>query len=318
MSKFSSHSRSGFTLIELLVVIAIIAILVALLLPAVQQAREAARRSACKNNLKQIGLALHNYHDVHNRLPPAVNQCLDHSNSLWDHRGCPGYAMRILPFLEQSQLYDTITWGKLFEGSSTINREQRDARIDVFHCPSDSEIVTETSSANYSTRLRNYPVNLGNTDYDESNLTQNGVTINHQKGLFEFFNKTVQFRDCFDGLTNTYMVGEIITPARVNTWTGMGRTHQNMGTGFTAYYTPNSSSQDIVANGYVELGGENPPKAGISGNWWDAIVTLRSYHKGGAQVALGDGSVRFISNNINLATHHALAGRADGVVIGEY
>ena len=310
--------RRGFTLIELLVVIAIIAILVALLLPAVQQAREAARRSSCKNNLKQIALALHNYHDVNNALPPAVNQCYDWSGSLWDHRGCPGYAFRILPYLEQSALYDTISWGLLFEGSSTVNVEQRTAEINVFHCPSDTVLLTEPGSNTWSGLMRNYPVNLGTTDYDQSTLTQNGVSITHQKGLFEFFNKTVKFRDCTDGLTNTYMVGEIITPDSVNTWTGMGRIHQNMGTGFTAFYTPNSSNQDIIANGYNRIGGENPAQSAIAGNWWDAIVTMRSHHKGGAQVALGDGSVRFISNNIDLGTHHALAGRSDGVVVGEF
>ena len=91
-----------------------------------------------------------------------------------------------------------------------------------------------------------------------------------------------------------------------------------MGTGFTAFYTPNSSNQDNIANGYSSLGGENPPQSAIAGNWWDAIVTLRSHHKGGAQVTLGDGSVRFISDNIDLGTHHALAGRSDGIVVGEF
>ena len=310
--------RTAFTLIELLVVIAIIAILIALLLPAVQQAREAARRTQCKNNLKQLGLALHNYHDVHGSLPGAVNQCRDWGNSMWDHRGCPGYAWRILPFMDQVNLYNTIQWGWLLEGSSTINVEQRTAVVPAFECPSDSELVTEAGSANWSGRMRNYPVCLGNTDYDQSTLTQNGISYAHRKGLFEFFNKCVKFRDCTDGLSNTYAVGEIITPAEVNTWTGMGRIHQNMGTGFTAFYTPNSKSQDIIANGYNRLGGENPNQAGISGNWWDAIVTLRSAHTGGVQVTLGDGSVRFISDNINLGTHHALAGRDDGIVIGEF
>ncbi len=315
MSRFT---RRGFTLIELLVVIAIIATLVAILLPAVQQAREAARRSSCKNNLKQLGLAIHNYHDTFDYLPQAISNCRDWGNSLWDHRGCPGYAFRLLPFLEQGALYDTITWGLLFEGSSTINVEQRTANIPVFHCPSDSILLTEQNSNTWSGLMRNYPVNMGNTDYDQSNLDQNGVTINFQKGMFEFFNKWTKLRDVNDGLSNTYMVGEIITPESVNTWTGMGRIHQNMGSGFTAFYTPNSKNQDIIANGYNKLGGENPAQTAIAGDWWNAIVTLRSFHKGGAQVTLGDGSVRFISDNIDLGTHHSLAGRMDGKVVGEF
>ncbi|HBN75421.1 MAG TPA: prepilin-type cleavage/methylation domain-containing protein, partial [Planctomycetaceae bacterium] len=127
----------GFTLIELLVVIAIIAILVALLLPAVQQAREAARRSSCKNNMKQLGLALHNYHDTYSTFPPAsVRQPTGGGVNEWES-SMIGWQARILGFMEQSALYDLIDWGITPGNSGTNNTTVRGTEVAGYRCPSD-------------------------------------------------------------------------------------------------------------------------------------------------------------------------------------
>ena len=156
-----AKKSDGFTLIELLVVIAIIATLVAILLPAVQQAREAARRSTCKNNLKQLGLAMHNYHDVSNTFPPAWGYCNGNFAS-----NCPSYAMRLLPYLEQGAIFDQIDWGQPFEGSNTVNVQVRTAAIPVFECPSDTQMITEAGSDIFNQRLRNYVLKEYDSDWN--------------------------------------------------------------------------------------------------------------------------------------------------------
>ncbi|WP_339729683.1 DUF1559 domain-containing protein [uncultured Gimesia sp.] len=318
--------KSGFTLIELLVVIAIIAILIALLLPAVQQAREAARRSQCKNQLKQIGLAMHNYHETFQSLPlGGVQSTSEHNGSpLNFNRDCWGYASRILPYIDQAPMYNTINWSVRSNGNSTVNREQRLERIPVFVCASDDEISTESTNTTWGARIYNYVVCFGTTTYDARTLTR-GVTTVGKAGMFEF-DRAVKFRDCRDGLSNTLMVGEIITPVRYNTWGAMGRTGNVMGTGFTAYYNPNTQNDDELLRCHADLGAnlgarctQSPPEGGIGGQEYHKhVVSLRSWHTGGVHVALGDGSVRFISENVDLGTYRALAGRSEGLVVGEY
>src|SRR6056297_2202060 len=134
----SGRKRKGFTLIELLVVIAIIAILVALLLPAVQQAREAARRSSCKNNLKQLGIALHNYHDTHTVMPAGITACISNTtyrDTCWE--GWSGLAM-LLPYIEESAIYDNLDFNRYWNSTAgNNNRQFTNSLIDTFNCPSD-------------------------------------------------------------------------------------------------------------------------------------------------------------------------------------
>ncbi len=323
-----AKKSDGFTLIELLVVIAIIATLVAILLPAVQQAREAARRSTCKNNLKQLGLAMHNYHDVSNTFPPAWGYCNGNFAS-----NCPSYAMRLLPYLEQGAIFDQIDWGQPFEGSNTVNVQVRTAAIPVFECPSDTQMITEAGSDIFNQRLRNYVLNIGTSRstwnlFGQTTFTDaNGLTATCNPGIGEIRDvpgvgatpQIVRMADVTDGLSNTLMIGEIITPEEVDIWCPLGRIHQNMGSFFTGFYPPISLFSDRMFYGSraKKYGGG---KAYTCVDDWSlaAVVSLKSWHKGGVQVVLGDGSVRFISESVDRNTHIRLTGRNDGNVIGEF
>ncbi|MEX1040689.1 MAG: DUF1559 domain-containing protein [Pirellulaceae bacterium] len=326
----SRPSRAAFTLVELLVVIAIIGVLVALLLPAVQQAREAARRMQCGNNLKQLGLAMHTYHDVSQAFPPATSRCADGDGTIDFHANCPGYSMRLLPFIEQDALFDSITWGAPFEGSATVNRLVRDARIDTFHCPSDSEIVTEETSDMYSARLRNYVINMGSTRYltgTGTHTDDNGLTAEHFPGIGDWRDEwpngwkanAVKMRDVTDGLSNTLMLGEIITPERVNIWCPLGRIHQTMGTGFTGFYPPNSLLADRMHFGENIVSYSGGKAFSAVNDWMPmSVVGAKSLHPGGAQFALGDGSVRFIPETVDRVLYLNLSARNDGNPIGSF
>ena len=200
--------RSGFTLIELLVVIAIIAILVALLLPAVQQAREAARRSSCKNNLKQIGLAMHNYHDVHSALPYGFYSFEGDPNF---SRNRDSWFQRLLPFVEQAALYDQ------YERSTGpqvwSDAEAARTRIATYLCPSNPEYAYTTSGMGAYFR-GNYGANSGSINGQGTTTSSNG--------LF-FRNSRIRFADITDGTTNTILVGEGVV-RRVDT-TGSGNAY---------------------------------------------------------------------------------------------
>jgi len=329
-TKFSRRIHSGFTLIELLVVIAIIAILIALLLPAVQQAREAARRSQCKNNLKQLGLAMHNYNDVHGMFPPGgirdaqdtlgTGQRLLRSSDPATRDGW-GYFFRILPFIEQTALYNNVDQNFRYNGSTSRSRVMRETLVAAALCPSDTTLVCQSTDAQWAVASHNYPVCLGPTTYDARALTRSSVTYPSQKGLFVFDNG-VRMRDCTDGLSNTVMIGEVITPETVSSFSGIGRIISVFGTGFTGFYTPNSiADEELIRCQHTITSSIGGPctTSGIGVDEHEKqIVTARSLHTGGVQVSMGDGSVRFISNNIHRATWHAVTGAGDGIVAGEF
>ena len=188
-------------------------------------------------------------------------------------------------------------------------------------CPSDSKIITEETSTTWSSTQHNYPVCMGNTTFDSRDMTAGAVTVVGKKGLF-VYEKPVAFRDCTDGLFNTIMVGEIITPEAFANWGALGRIVQVGGTGFTCFNNPNSSVNDTVLRCHTDLGGALGARctatAGGEGDYAAQIVAPRSWHTGGVNVAFGDGSVRFISDHVNNATFRALGGRSDGLTTGEY
>jgi len=200
--------KRGFTLIELLVVIAIIAVLVALLLPAVQQAREAARRSSCKNNLKQLGLALHNYHDTHTVFPPGwVLPCADtEPNHRFIGRN-PSWGFYILPMLEQSQIYNLQDFqmgsancggsAGILDAPNATNRMNEE--LPAFSCPSD--IKPSRNPDGFGTA--SYVANRG-TDNRDGQDSSVGI----QNGMF-WTNSSTKMRDITDGTSNTFMVGEV-------------------------------------------------------------------------------------------------------------
>jgi len=319
----SIRKRYGFTLIELLVVIAIIAILVALLLPAVQQAREAARRSQCKNNLKQVGLALHNYHDTHSVFPYSY-RTLDEtpgtiptgatkSRDTWFHR--------ILPFVEQAplyQLYESTNGGFV---NNVAFHSMAATRINIFVCPSSDEYGG--AGANIPNGFQGtYGVCLSGS-VTSGDLTTGVTTTRSGTGMF-FRESRISMRDLTDGSSNTLMVSEGIGRPMDNSgahgdlgqyWGGAGWGAE----GFTAAEPPNTTSADRVyscKSTTVALAPCEPTGTaltrGIQYNF------ARSYHTGGVHVLLADGSVRFASDNIHAQTFRNLGDRADGQVIGEW
>jgi len=331
-NKNTNGSRFGFTLIELLVVIAIIAILVALLLPAVQQAREAARRSSCKNNLKQLGLAMHNYHDVHTLFPYGHQQELYAGQT--KRRDC--WFQRILPFIEQANKYD------LYEGYASTNAYEGEyihritnngiiGPIGVMSCPSDPN--SPGRGGNGSTRAfqSNYAVCAGigsartidPTTFIITVTNRNVANTNSHTGLF-YMNSASKMRDCKDGTSNTLLASEgIVRSNTVAAWGELGGHWGGAPHGafaFSAGEVPNSSVPDRVYSCKETLVPGAPNGApcedrNAGGGRWNYA---RSYHTGGVQVALADGSVTFISENIDRQTWMRLSMPQDGLTIGEY
>ncbi len=297
--------RRGFTLIELLVVIAIIAILVALLLPAVQQAREAARRSSCKNNLKQIGVALHNYHDVHNCFPSAFARSEPTSSTAGRGVSGWGWGVMLMPYIEQGGLYDAVRPNtdpfplSLVAGEpGAAVRTLLQTPIATYRCPSDVGAPINNQRASFGTS--NYAGVWGDhVDGGTHSSAGNGCM---------FYNGRVNFRDILDGTTNVIVVGErgFVNRAPLMPWRG-------------AIYA-GVANYDNESNG-------NAGWASVMRAVWDNnalringtdLWAFSSLHKGGAQFVMGDGSVRFLSENLNGMTYRVLAQRASGQVVGEF
>lgn len=336
------HVRSAFTLIELLVVIAIIAVLVSLLLPAVQSAREAARRTQCKNNLKQIGLAMHNYMDSNNKLPP---------NGLFTYsagaivQASPWSAMaRILPFIEQENLFKTIDLTQSYSTQPGISSR----RVGTFLCPSEINDKGNGTDPTYGVKnwTINYATNLGSWAVwtSKATLPPNG------DGAFSP-NRCLCSRDFTDGMSNSLAMAEVkgytirvvgsdntATSSTVSTppaspsalfssqslaafdatkmthieWVD-GKVHE---TGFTTTFGPNTAVTYTTGGVNYDVDFIAATESNLGDTY--AAVTARSYHAGSVNACLMDGSVRSISSNISLVTWRALGTRSGGEVLGEY
>jgi prepilin-type N-terminal cleavage/methylation domain-containing protein/prepilin-type processing-associated H-X9-DG protein len=308
-------NRFGFTLVELLVVIAIIGVLIALLLPAVQAAREAARRSQCSNNLKQLALALHNYHDVHNVFPLGVLQSSLATEFAYPR--LPLWAIALYPFVEQQAIYDQFDFkcrpapgDRIFDcvqnaGSETAPTAQS---IPVMLCPSDSRgAKIQIASGLYHAR-GNYAVFFGNLNKGATRLLSTG----HQPAAFGY--RPVNLGAILDGTSNSMAFGEMLREATTNTpfrgcyW----RDFPGASWIFTLN-TPNSpvpdNSRATQCPASANLPLLNMPCVPIDGN--NESAASRSRHPGGVQVALCDGSVRFVAQTIGLAVWRA-AGSIEG------
>jgi len=302
------NSRRAFTLIELLVVIAIIGVLVALLLPAVQQAREAARRTQCKNNLRQLGLALHNYHDSFLCFPSAW---IGVTTPMADPEGESGFGWgsMVLPFVEQNNLFSQFNFALPMDdfGGVPSNRSLLNQRLSVFQCPSDPKpdtfLLDDRDGFAVELATANYAAAFGTVEVDECEnapgtppVTSAGQCVSD--GMF-YHNSRVQIRDVIDGTSNTVMVGERTTFTEPD------------GTKF--YGTWSGALPEVEeAPARIVSHSSHGPNQFIHPEDWS------SSHEGGVHFMLGDGHVRFISENIDTPTFQALATRAGGEVLGEF
>jgi prepilin-type N-terminal cleavage/methylation domain-containing protein len=291
-------TRRAFTLVELLVVIAIISVLIGLLLPAVQRARESGNRATCQNNLRQIGLALHNYHDTLGTLPPGYLDTAPWPNN--DQGPGWSWGALILPFLEQKTLYNQINVS--LDVADPANANARGSFLKVFYCPSDllhtTFTVNDGGANSWVVAQGSYVACNGNDGVDDN------TTPPHTGA---FVRDTVGFRlsDITDGLSNTFFIGERCTTMSYSTWSGVP-----LGAQDPSIRAPgNFSGGSALVLGHC---GPHLPN--------DSIVTdadaMSSRHIGGVQFLFGDGSIRQINNSISQPTYDALATRAAGDIPG--
>jgi prepilin-type N-terminal cleavage/methylation domain-containing protein len=327
---------SGFTLVELLVVIAIIGILIALLLPAVQAAREATRRSQCKNNLRQLGLGVLNFESANRHLPPSA--LVDLSVTSTGNNGSWGTHGRILDYLEEENLRSLVDLETAWDFQQSISG----VRISIFQCPSDAKSAEIRDPGKGKALLypTNYGFNLGTwfvfdpatgaggdgTFYPNSNLSLARFTDGTSKTMLcaEVKAWTPYTRN---GGPSTTDVPNTLAEAAAAIATGVqekgtghtewpdGRVHH---TGMTATMTPNTLVPYVNGQGQqvdADYNSWQEGKNGSAGSPTCAIITARSFHPGQVQVALVDGSVQSVADEIDLAVWRALATRAGGEVV---
>jgi len=300
------HARRAFTLIELLVVIAIIAVLISLLLPAVQQAREAARRTQCRNNLRQIGLALHNYHDAFNTFPSGWIGVENGIQTAHDGLNGAGWATMLLPNLEQANVYNLFNANVGIE--DLLNDAFRQPALAVFRCPSDPqperfdiEEEGNPGAVICDLPIANYVGSFGTVSIDDCEnppgnfpVQANGQCVGN--GVL-FHNSLIRIGHIIDGTSNTICAGERKTNPTLgwfSTWVGRVAGAEEafqrvLGTVDHAPNDPNAHFDDYS-----------------------------SQHEGGAQFLFADGHVRFISENVDLSIYQGAATIRGGEVLGEF
>jgi prepilin-type N-terminal cleavage/methylation domain-containing protein/prepilin-type processing-associated H-X9-DG protein len=308
----SRNRVRGFTLIELLVVIAIIGVLIALLLPAVQAAREAARRAQCVNNLKQLGLAIQNYHDINNVIPPSSN-----AYSANPPRIAPDFSLkaRLLPFLEQGPVFDALNMS--FLAGERQNDTSRATKVAAFLCPSDGNLPTTVDgSASYPNNIGTWYLNNGGMcDGPFHKMTDNA------KGA------PCSFARVLDGLSNTVIFSEWVMGELGNNRHG---THQVYSGSIPEVATPLPQLQQLClaaktiafnqkgktwllqynnrGGGYSHVMMPNTKSCWfVSDETFRTLVGASSNHPGGVNVALLDGSVKFVKNTISPTTWWAVS-----------
>jgi prepilin-type N-terminal cleavage/methylation domain-containing protein/prepilin-type processing-associated H-X9-DG protein len=337
-----NHRRRGFTLIELLVVIAIIAVLISLLLPAVQSAREAARRAQCTNNLKQIGLAMHNYESTNTTLPPGVKGC------------CWGTWLNfIMPFIEGNNQFNAYNFAgnDRYEGlgiqtgqfryGGAVNTTVTYGRVNTYLCPSDPN-NNNLPGGSWAITCHNYVVNFGNTittqpplyawnntkvpflgaPFTDMGAPDADITVGVQQGATA---GTVKFSGISDGLSNTLMTSEILIGQG---WNLHGFSWWGYAPQFTGLYPPNSSQPDVMQGAsYCNSPNTNPQgvtcvgatgtqsSGGLYSGGLGMVNIPRSKHPGGVNTGMCDGSVRFIKNSVSIPIFQGLSSAKGAEVI---
>ena len=311
--------RTGFTLVELLVVIAIIGILISLLLPAVQAAREAARRSQCTNNLRQLAIAHQMYHDRGNQLPMAllIIPAASNPSRASDNSDTFSWHARTLPFIEQQPMYDQLDWSNNCQVNAGRNREYRQALIPAHQCPSDYTAIGEANNNDWCHRRGSYAVNLGNTNIgqDDNNGWEGGPADKFRRAPYTF-NRGLPLSAVRDGTSNTLMLSEVpINPVENGYKGNYACIIFSNGCGFTAFIPPNdrATSVDNGRAGWAADDFRPPIQNHASGerSWANATFSSRSTHSGGVNAAMCDGSVSFVSDSVALTTWRAMS-TADG------
>lgn len=352
------RAKKGFTLIELLVVIAIIAILIALLLPAVQQAREAARRSQCKNNLKQIGLALMNYHDVARTLPPGVVKTVVPDNNNF------GWLTMCLPYFDQAPLFKKLD--SKIDINAGVNTNLNDTILTAARCPSDvgdDQFDNGTDIIGTTNYLGNFGVGVPRISGSETRTETAGLYHpRHLQGILGLNSRT-RIRDVKDGMSNVILAGERRMPRNCTVWpaTVAGTAASDMEGQYCSFWsgpvgnaigadakvaailattTDGNIEDNDATTGSLVLSG-NVVGARPAGNTGTApnvvkinktlagltlsdvrqdtvTIGFSSWHTGGMQAVLGDGTVRFLSENIDGTIYTNLSRRADGRTLGEF
>ena len=347
--------KRGFTLIELLVVIAIIAILIALLLPAVQQAREAARRTQCRNNLKQLGLALHNYHDAFNTFPPGIVSKIDNNNAAdqtSSEVGCWAWGTFILPYIDQGPLYNTLNPGPMLleqVAATPVGLRALQTPLEAFRCASDTgpqlnnfdnTLGGSEQTVNFYSRFitdgtnkipiatSNYMIVAGPGDSTTPAIYpgQYGPPLG-----IAWQNSRCKIRDITDGTSNTFAIGE--RAWRFNDLTaGAGTIY---GVSASPVVNISQSGSWNIKSAYTNVSGLTYDGPNWStNNRQHQSRAFNSPHEGGVFFLMCDGAVRFISENIDQRkgtvsapgypadvvtnTYGRLAARNDGLPVGEF
>ncbi len=331
----SKTRRHGFTLIELLVVIAIIAVLIALLLPAVQQAREAARRTQCRNNLKQLGLALHNYHDAANSFPIGSR----YGTGPETHNSGCNWRVSILPYMDQAPLYNKLNFnGAYFGGygpsyvANGGNEILLGLNVPGFLCPSSTADPFHPGGtpdfSNSSKALVIHYVGITGA-YRDSTSTPAPICQTSTRGMMCAngslrVNQATNLRDLTDGASNTIIVAE---QSGVVGSTSPVPISSNYGGGWTGCFVSYtvagwpSGTPNVFATGVTTVRFAPNTKtatANASSQPYETNTILNSFHVGGVNVMTADGAVRFVSDSVDISTLLTVCGRNDGLVAGEF